>query len=460
MTLDSAALDSPALDSAVLDSAAVARVAPPTTAPVGNGVDPRAGGHQPAGLDMRTDDDALLWLIDLVSSHGTTVADQRRRERYAVLPSPTRPRYLVPLGHGRATSINLRAGQSGWTAQALRTIVTPAARLGALHLLARRLIDIPSGDPRHPTLAEHLAERTGQHRLVLSLSLGPPRPNRKPILQLTTPDGTVVAFAKVSTNAHTAGLVTNEAAALRALGTRPHLGLLTVPRLLDHFRWKGHDVVLSTALATPHQSRLPALPLTAEVVRTIAELDPLTGGLQEQGPAADSRWWATVESRVAALEGHSANTETSNDGTAKALRRTADAWRARWGTIQWAFGHWHGDLTPWNAAWDEGRLLVWDWERSGGPVPLGLDALHNAFQQRLLADGASVADATAHATRSQRGLLAELGVDEADVGGMGGAYLMELALRLAEDAQFGPLGPHARLLSEVLIAARTEASGA
>lgn len=417
---------------------------PASTAALVPAASPALGStpRQP-GLDMRTDGDALLWLIDLVSAYGTTVADQRRQERYAVLPSGAHPRYLVPLGHGRATSINLRAGQSGWAAQALRAVAVPAARLGALHLLTRRVIHIPSGHPRHPTLAEHLAERTGHPRLVLSLSIGPPRPNRKPILQLTAPDGTLVAFAKVSTNAHTAALVANEAAVLERLGARTDLGVVTAPQLLDHFRWKGHDVILLRALPTPRQGRHLALPLTAEVVRTIAQV-----GARERVPAAESRWWATVEGRAAKAE----------PSSAAALRPAIDAWRTRWGAAVLEFGQWHGDLTPWNGAWHRGRFLVWDWERSGGPVPLGLDVIHNAFQPRLLVEGASVAEAIVHATRTQLGLLGQLDIDTTAAHGVGAAYLLELGLRLADDARFGSLGPHAGLPEQVLAAAQMEAS--
>ena len=44
---------------------------------------------------------------------------------------------------------------------------------------------------------------------------------------------------------------------------------------------------------------------------------------------------------------------------------------------------WHGDWTPWNLAWDGGRLYAIDWEHFGR-APLGFDILHYVFRDRVL----------------------------------------------------------------------------
>jgi hypothetical protein len=44
--------------------------------------------------------------------------------------------------------------------------------------------------------------------------------------------------------------------------------------------------------------------------------------------------------------------------------------------VECAFGAWHGDFGPWNAAWGTDALEVWDWERFDPDVPVGLDAAH------------------------------------------------------------------------------------
>ena len=51
------------------------------------------------------------------------------------------------------------------------------------------------------------------------------------------------------------------------------------------------------------------------------------------------------------------------------------------GDEEMEFGGWHGDWTPWNnARFDPDRIVLWDWERSGQPAPLGFDAIHYRFQ--------------------------------------------------------------------------------
>ena len=72
------------------------------------------------------------------------------------------------------------------------------------------------------------------------------------------------------------------------------------------------------------------------------------------------------------------------------------------------FGRGHGDWTPWNMRRLDGRLVVWDWERSRDGVPIGLDALHYgllvALNARHLPPPMAVADTLEHAPGWLRGL--------------------------------------------------------
>ena len=54
--------------------------------------------------------------------------------------------------------------------------------------------------------------------MVVSLRIGPPRANRKPVLELLSPGGEVLGFAKVGVTGLTRELVRAEAAALDVLG--------------------------------------------------------------------------------------------------------------------------------------------------------------------------------------------------------------------------------------------------
>ena len=84
-----------------------------------------------------------------------------------------------------------------------------------------------------------------------------------------------------------------------------------------------------------------------------------------------------------------------------------------------------------------GKLLVWDWERAGGPVPLGFDAVHYFFQSAWLREAASAEAATDLALDRSADVLAALGVPRVHRDSIGLLYLSELFLRYAENADHG-----------------------
>ena len=55
--------------------------------------------------------------------------------------------------------------------------------------------------------------------------------------------------------------------------------------------------------------------------------------------------------------------------------------------------------------------MVWDWERSTGPVPVGLDAVHAHFQPPLLNDGRTGPESASLALAGAGPVLTQLGHD-------------------------------------------------
>ena len=110
----------------------------------------------------------------------------------------------------------------------------------------------------------------------------------------------------------------------------------------------------------------------------------------------------------------------------------------------WEFGCWHGDWMVWNMAGLDGEVLLWDWERFAGPVPLGWDALHFALRQGFL-----TREPIPHVARDllERApeLLAPFGVPQARARGVAQAYLVELAVRYTADGQREAGGRTARV---------------
>ena len=83
------------------------------------------------------------------------------------------------------------------------------------------------------------------------------------------------------------------------------------------------------------------------------------------------------------------------------------------GQRELALGAWHGDWTPWNMACTSGGLLLWDWERFAGGVPVGFDALHYQLQSDVVTARADPALAAAGLVERAPDLLAPLEVGAA-----------------------------------------------
>jgi hypothetical protein len=101
------------------------------------------------------------------------------------------------------------------------------------------------------------------------------------------------------------------------------------------------------------------------------------------------------------------------------------------------FGSWHGDWAPWNMSRTRAGLVVWDWERSSRPVPVGLDAVHHRFHLRWRGGREKVVVAASASTAESSETLARLGVSEATHGLLLRLYLLELMVRFEEGRDAG-----------------------
>src|SRR6185437_13009215 len=163
----------------------------------------------------------------------------REQTEYLVLPNEARAVLLLPRSPRRAAAAALRnykASAAGRERFLLRSMAL-AARAGLADALPYRIIVKPDAD-----VVSYL-QRVLDCDVVASLRIGPPRANRKPILELLSPRGGVLGFAKVGVTGLTRELVQAEAAALAVLGAAP-LGRLEVPRLLHHDHWHDHEVLV------------------------------------------------------------------------------------------------------------------------------------------------------------------------------------------------------------------------
>jgi hypothetical protein len=338
---------------------------------------------------------------------------------FLLVPNETRPVLLVPRRPRRATAAALRhykASAVGRRRLAFRGLAA-AAQLGLADVLPNRITVGSAGDGPEADVVAYL-RKVLDRDLVVSLRVGPPRANRKPVLELLSPGGEMLGFAKVGITGLTRELVRIEVAALDVLRAAP-LARLEVPRLLHHGQWRQHEVLVQTPLSGSGRTVSRAMLTSA-----MAELATMQGvTIQVVG---QSSYWRALRSRLGAC--------AEREPTAAALLRVMDDLQATADATSVAFGSWHGDWTPWNMAFSGDKVLVWDWERFESGVPVGYDAVHYQLQGEVERNGAGGARSAAEAALFTAPMtLGPLGVRPGFAVFVAALYLIEIGARYTCD---------------------------
>jgi len=363
---------------------------------------------------------ALMWPPDAEPRFGPAdgiTAGRREVCRYRVRPDLGRATIFLPSGRAGAVTLRRLAAQNSQLARLARLAAIPAARVGALMHLSGATVSLTvssSADPATSLVAE-LGRRLGTE-LAAVVYLGPPRPNRKPVLQLVDRRGRAVAWAKLAPNELTRRLVGTEADALELIASSGRTTVLRAARFLDRFEWPGAEVLVFDPLPPAWiRARGGEEQLVDAALVDIARLiEPTTSSIGE------SQWSSSLTDR---LEGAGADGVVASFEQLAAVR-----------TEELSFGCWHGDFTSWNHDVRGDRVNVWDWERFDRSVPLGLDLVHLVFQEHLQHQGASITDsASATDTSGLRARLRRLGVTPGTEDLVVSCYLFELAARYGED---------------------------
>lgn len=366
----------------------------------------------------------VLWPPPASVSIGTRDGRAAPRDsEFLLLSRGQGPRLLVPASRRGAASAALHHAEPASTAARIRArLLAGALRAGLGGALAgeRLRVSVPdTGD----TVETRLSRALG-HDLRVSVYLGPPRANRKPVLQLLTPDGRTVGFAKVGVDAFTRNLVRAERAALQRLASA-ELRHVRAPRIVHDERWNGAEILVLSPLPV-WRGRAPLD--GARLAAAMGEVAHLRGVRRQRLTA--SPYWTGLHERLSGVGGE--------EGVRLAAALTTAARRA--GGAELEFGTWHGDWSPWNMASVHGPLLVWDWERFGADAPLGFDALHywlqartrlRAGRPRRAAPRYEAARCVAHAPA----LLAPFGVPARAARLTALLYLADLAIRYLRDRQ-------------------------
>jgi hypothetical protein len=383
-----------------------------------------------------TEETTLATLLGLLApdGHGLDSASppQERKGRFrrakatmsdhwTVLPATSRPRYLVPVRPRRVAAAVRLSTSNRPRVRVANVAVSAALRTGTARMLPGH-VGVARGTDEHPSLMHWLESRLELGELSAAIRLGAPVPYRKPVLQLIDQSGTTRGYAKLAVDAPTSRRVRHEAAFLAMVPTA-HAGL-AIPTVLLDDSWKGRAVLVISDLG-PDLDDTIKLELTADAIDAIARLGPYA-----EHAVLDSPWWQGSGERIGRLTGPNR----------RLLERCHRIIGPRLARQRWSFGAWHGDLNPRNAHWRDGELCIWNWERAGGPVPLGFDAVHVYFHAALAPRRRKARDAADAVLDNASGLLSGLGYEGGRAATLVDAYLLELRIRLAEDAAAGALG--------------------
>lgn len=302
-----------------------------------------------------------------------------------------------------------------------------AGRVGATRL-APGVVQF-RGPSDAPSILSHLAAAL-QTDVHVGMSFGPPRANRKPVLQLLSPGGTCLGFAKVGVDALTRSRVSQELAALRSLTTLD-LGGLIVPEVLDVPPWQQNPILMTKPVRTWSTERMnPA-------VRDRALRDLVEAVGTKTFALADSPWWHELHAGM--------STVPPSDDMDR-LRRCGDAVTGRVGRRNVLHGAVHGDWSPWNLATENEHTVAWDWERFSSCAPVGLDAVHFAVQEQVRLAGLPPAQALDAVSLNASDLVARNGGLPANGPILMALYLLQLGQQFLRDGQQkagsrrGPLG--------------------
>lgn len=389
----------------------------------------------------------LLWRAPLVVEMGRADASPAAAvvSEFIVAPHRRAPAVLIPVSSHRAgAQAVLRPSEgSRGIAQVGRRAAWLALRTGlGRHLMRDRLyVCAPRSDPGSEpgglvacsaSIESYLRGVFGPDVLI-ALAVGPIRANRKPVLQVLTPSGRIVAFVKVGWNPLTRQLVADEARTLAGLDLA-RLGVVRPPAVLHTASWQDLELLAITPLIGSPRVRRDAVESQFGAMRALAA----NAGI-EVSSLADSAFWDRVRERMKTVPDPRAR------DTLLAIHRIATD---RWGETRLTFGAWHGDWTKWNMSWDGERVLLWDWERYETGVPVGLDAFHFALQSRLRSVG-DVERAVGHVRTLAAALAIGMGVAGDDGALLLLCYLLCLLLRYENDSR-DPMGAQLRPIAQSL----------
>jgi hypothetical protein len=288
-----------------------------------------------------------------LARHGYT-----HQHRFAILPSRTQPRWLLPLTNARRAIDGFELYTPYSRATRLMKALVVRVRATGWEGWVRHSVLMAA---RSPLPIEKLAtEVTGERHLTFAVSLGTPGPVQKLTVQVMRTDGKILGYLKMPLKSGAEQRLRHEADTMEKLQRfakiRAH-----IPQLLFAGSWEGRFVVFQSAIEgeagpvrmTEHHEEFlkilqgcePAMVPGRRLVQRIAQR------WEKIAPRLESNWQGLGREalRIASRELDSVLIEC---------------------------GLQHGDFVPWNMRVRPNGLFLFDWESAAWEAPALWDRFH------------------------------------------------------------------------------------
>ena len=361
-------------------------------------------------------------VISTDSGNSTTreLADQgyTRTHKFAVLPSRSEPRWLLPLGDARRTREGFRIYTPyAPVARILKNVAVTVIEAGWTGWSKNQVL-LAS---RKPLPIEDLVrEVTGERDPIFALSLGAPGKYRKLTVQVMRPGSEILGYIKLPLTEAASGRIRREASALQRLWNypelRPHL-----PKVLHTGEWESGHLLFQTG-GPAGSSQTEFSPIHDAFLKSLWKARQVVKPAEVIIKDTANRW---LKAAPRLSDERRALGDAALEKASSVLAGT-----------KIACGIMHGDFTPWNTRAEDGRLFVYDWETIEWEAPNLWDVFHFHLQVESLLNrkgksgaqnGRSLADRASFWLYLLRSISQN--VDEAAPGSFGAEFRFQVLAR-------------------------------
>jgi hypothetical protein len=289
-----------------------------------------------------------------------------RQHRFAILPSQTQPRWLLPLTSDRRAIDGFELYTPYSRATRLMKALVVRVRATGWEGWVRHSVLVAA---RNPLPIEKLAtEVTGEKHLTFAFSLGTPGPVQKLTVQVMRADGKILGYLKMPLKPGAEQRLKHEADTVEMLQRfakmRTH-----IPRLLFAGRWEDRYVVFQSAI----EGQAGPVRMTErheEFLKILQSCDPTLVPGRKLVQRVAQRW----ERAASRLD---TNWQRLGREALRIASRELDS-------VPIECGVHHGDFAPWNTRVQPKGLIVFDWESAAWEAPVLWDKFHFLAQTECL----------------------------------------------------------------------------